>query len=259
MDEDEEAEYRARVRAARSRGDGRSAVIAGASVAPDADFEAPVIDKTAEEHAEISGAMASNFIFSGLDEDQRGVLVGAMERRAFSAGETIIRQGDDGDYFYLQASGTCHVLVDGQLVLTTTAGKSFGELALIHSAPRAASVVVAEDSEPVTAWAIGGDVFKHVVMSMTEEKRRRHAEAINRVPLLHGLTDTDRAAVMDCLLPVSVAAGGVVIAEGEDAPDRFYIVERGELKVVSPLPVHAWLCWQYTRADPVVCRSSVSW
>lgn len=232
MGEDEEADYRARVRAARSHGDGRSAVIVGEPVPVDPDFEAPVIAKKPEEHAQILEAMASNFIFSGLDEEQRAVLVDAMERREYGAGETIIRQGDDGDYFYLQASGSCLVLVDGQPVLTTTAGKSFGELALIHSAPRAATVVVGEDSDTVTAWAIEGATFKHVVMSMAEEKRRRFSAAIDRVPLLGGLAAADRSAVVDSLLPVAVSPGQVVVRQGESAPDRFYIVESGELKAV---------------------------
>ena len=233
MNESEEAAVRARVRAARSRAraGGRGTVVLSEPVSLDEAFDPPVIVKTADEAAEISAAISGNIIFAGLDTDQRSVLIGAMERREFSAGETIIRQGDAGDYFYVQVSGTCQVLVNGAVVLETSAGQSFGELALLYDSPRAATVVVA-GADPVVTWAIDRRTFKHAVVATAIAKRRRFGAAVDRVPLLQGLPPNERGAILDCLLPVEAAPGAVLVAEGDTDADRFYIVDDGELMAV---------------------------
>jgi len=234
MDDDEEEAVRERVRAARRRGPagGRRSVVISEPVLLDEDFEPPVVEKTAEEEEEIAAAVASNLLFNALDEAQTATLVRAMERREFPPGGTIIRQGDQGDFFYVQASGRCRVEVGGECVLVTGPGQSFGELALLYDSPRAASVLVDGD-EPVRAWAIDRMTFKQVVVASAIAKRRRFAAAVSGVPLLQALDAGSRAALLDCLLPLEVDAGAVVVEEGQEDADRFYIVEQGQLKAVS--------------------------
>jgi hypothetical protein len=101
MDEDEVSK---RMRA-RAGGRGRRGVVFSEAVAVDAGWTPVVIEKSAGEVAEISGVMAANILLGGMDEDGRAVIVGAMARKAFGAGEVIIRQGDPGDFFYIIASG----------------------------------------------------------------------------------------------------------------------------------------------------------
>ena len=54
--------------------------------------------------------------------------------------EFIIRQGEEGDFFYIVYSGELSILVDGKHVGTIGVGAGFGELALLHNTPRAASI-----------------------------------------------------------------------------------------------------------------------
>lgn len=65
-------------------------------------------------------------------------------------GDTIIRQGDPGDLFYLIRSGTVEVRIhDGRqekTVATLTEGQYFGEAALITNEPRNATVIAKEES-----------------------------------------------------------------------------------------------------------------
>jgi len=63
----------------------------------------------------------------------------------FVIGDTIIREGDDGDYFYVISSGLYDIYVnkDGngdKKVNTLENEGSFGELALMYSQPRSATV-----------------------------------------------------------------------------------------------------------------------
>jgi hypothetical protein len=74
-------------------------------------------------------------------------LAARLEPRHVAAGETVFAQGDPGDRFYVIESGAVDVLVDGQHVRRQGPGEAFGEIALLRSVPRTATVVAAEDTE----------------------------------------------------------------------------------------------------------------
>ncbi len=74
-----------------------------------------------------------------------------MERISFAAGDTVIRQGDDGDYFYAIVSGRCLVTRETPLnregikLAELAMGDTFGEDALISGAKRNATVTMMTD------------------------------------------------------------------------------------------------------------------
>ncbi|MFL5878123.1 MAG: cyclic nucleotide-binding domain-containing protein, partial [Solirubrobacteraceae bacterium] len=61
-----------------------------------------------------------------------------LEERA--AGAEIIRQGEDGDHFYVIDDGILDVLVDGRVRAHRGAGECVGEIALLREQPRMATV-----------------------------------------------------------------------------------------------------------------------
>lgn len=56
------------------------------------------------------------------------------------AGTDVVRQGDLGERFFVIADGSVDVIADGQKVAEQGAGGYFGEIALLHDAPRMATV-----------------------------------------------------------------------------------------------------------------------
>lgn len=93
-----------------------------------------------------------------------------MERVDFKPDETIIKQGDDGDYFYVIVKGECTVLretpinKDGIKLAQLTTGDTFGEEALISDAKRNANVKAAT---AVTLMRLGKEDFQTLLNEPT--------------------------------------------------------------------------------------------
>ena len=73
----------------------------------------------------------------------------------------------------------------GNQVGNIQAGGSFGELALMYNAPRAATVVSAESG--CTVWALDRVTFRKILMTSASERRKMYEGFLGEVPLLDGL------------------------------------------------------------------------
>ena len=149
----------------------------------------------------------------------------------------MISQGDAGDYFYIVEKGSFDVYVNpsgalepgpdgmGNQVGHIEAGGSFGELALMYNAPRAATVISAESG--CTLWALDRITFRRILMECTFARRRMYESFLGEVPLLSTLTPYERSKIADALRTQIFAEGEVIIREG-DPGHSFYLLERGE-------------------------------
>jgi len=106
----------------------------------------------------------------------------AVEPRVLAAGTTVVREGEPGDEFFVVRSGDLIVYQGEQEVRRLGPGDSFGEIALLRSVPRTATVVAVTDVELV---CVGHELF---VASVTGH-RSSDAGASARVS---ALLDEDR-------------------------------------------------------------------
>ena len=87
--------------------------------------------------------------FAPLTVGQLEKVLSNVRVHSFSAGETVFRQGEPGDAFYIVYKGSVevrlpHLLILSKTVATLKEGNFFGEIALVSSEPRNATIVAAE-------------------------------------------------------------------------------------------------------------------
>ena len=109
-----------------------------------------------------------------------------------NAGDDLIRQGDNGDYFYIIETGVFVIIVNGNQVAELHAGRSFGELSLMFCTPRAATVRAVTTS---MVFALDRDTFRMVLANGHIQKNKDISDGLNKVPLLAGLTEAQIAKI----------------------------------------------------------------
>ncbi|CAG8548014.1 8886_t:CDS:2 [Ambispora gerdemannii] len=212
---------------------GRRTSVSAESMAPgQEDYVKTVIPKTEEQRQRIESSIANNFLFKHLDEEQYKDVVDAMVEKRVSKGEEIIRQGGIGDYFYVVETGSFNVYVSKngappERVMDYGPGGSFGELALMYNAPRAATVVATSDS---VLWALDRVTFRSILMENTSRKRRMYESFLEEVTLLVSLEPYERHKIADALESLYFEDDELVIKQG-DIGNSFYLIESGEARV----------------------------
>jgi len=191
---------------------------------------APKVPKSDEARKRIDEKLRQNFLFEHLTPDGRSELVDVLSEKAFPAGATIIQQGAEGDFFYIIDEGTCDIFVNDKKVLTVHAGDSFGELALMYNAPRAATVKAVS---AVKTWAMDRDTFKITLSNHTIRKRDMYEAFLREVPLFAALLDYEVLKLADALKVETVLGKNSFVIKQGDPGDTFYLIERGLVKIVK--------------------------
>ena len=151
-------------------------------------YQPPFFEKPPEEEDFIREAMKHNFVFDDLGQKEIKVIVGAMEKYSANENVTLIKEGDEGDYFYILREGSVKYLKGEKEVGTGGAGSSFGELALLYSAPRAASVVC---TTLCHLYRLDQITFRKILQSHVRGEDQEMMELLQKVPFLQELDPQD--------------------------------------------------------------------
>jgi len=213
---------------------GRRTSVSAESMAPttDKNYVKVIIPKTQEQRKRIQVSISNNFLFKNLDEEQYTDVVNAMSEKRAVNGDIVIKQGGVGDFFYVVETGTLDIYISKNgnppvKVGDYGPGASFGELALMYNAPRAATITATSDC---ILWALDRITFRKILMENTSRKRKMYEIFLEEVPLLQSLEPYERHKIADALESVTYNDGEIVIKQG-DVGENFYLIESGEAAV----------------------------
>ncbi|KAL8755347.1 MAG: hypothetical protein Q9199_003697 [Rusavskia elegans] len=209
--------------------------------AADDNWKPPYHAKSADQIDRLKASVSSNFLFSHLPDESSSVVLGALVEKPIPAKDIkVISQGDAGDYFYVVEKGTFDIYINstgsiepgpqgmGNKVNSIGPGGSFGELALMYNAPRAATVISTEPNSNL--WALDRVTFRRILMDSAFQRRRMYESFLEEVPLLSSLTLYERSKIADALETQKFSDGQTIIQEG-DKGEAFFMVEQGEAEV----------------------------
>jgi hypothetical protein len=105
-------------------------------------------------------------------------LAEGMHEVRFDQGEPLMTQGEEGDTYVMLESGRVLVTIDGRPDHEQGPGDGVGEIALLRSMPRTATVTAIE---PVAAFEVSCDTFLDAVTGHEGSNRAAHAVVSQRL------------------------------------------------------------------------------
>jgi len=189
----------------------------------------PVIPKTDEQKAEIQTIIKNNILFKALDKNALAQIIDAMDEKSVKAGEFVIKQHEAGDFYYVVSKGAFDCYVEeagheapGKQVMHYEKGTAFGELALMYNAPRAASVKAATDA---TLWTVEREAFRTLILQVMIVKRERLEASLRKIEMLAELNVAVIGQLADSIEDVYFTKGDIIITEGDQGSDFFFLLE----------------------------------
>lgn len=186
----------------------------------------PAYAKSEAELSFIDQVLEENFIFSGLNDSERSMLVNAMHKEEVPAGTEIITQGQDGDFFYIVEFGTVDFIADGQNVGSCGMGDSFGELALLYNGPRAATCLAQTDC---SVWMVDQYTFRHILARQAHVRDQGLCGVLKKIELFEHLAVRNLSRLADALTPVTFEENERIVSKGDEG-NVFYVIQNGIVK-----------------------------
>jgi CRP-like cAMP-binding protein len=197
----------------------------------------PLSAMSAVSHAERTRLLGRVVHFTDFPPEGLGELADQVGLRLVDAHETLIRQGEEGDTFYVLVSGRARVIVEDaageeRVVARLGPDDAFGEGALLRHEPRTATVWIDEDALLLTLEreAFAAFLRRHKDLLAAVFARQADLSLVREVPLFAHLTGGQVTALCRRFVPQRVETDQAVIEEGA-AGDRFYLIRDGRFEV----------------------------
>ena len=113
----------------------------------------------------ISKSLSKHFIFSALlnDPATHNDLIESFKYCSLSEDQYLLKENDQASSFFILDEGLLQVEINGVAKKRLYSGEGFGELALLYSAPRSASIKALKDS---FLWYIERKTFSEFVTAI---------------------------------------------------------------------------------------------
>jgi len=200
------------------------------------------VPKPEETKKLILDSIKGNVLFEQNSEKEVVEIIDVFKPVNFKDGDCVIKQGDEGDLFYIVESGELSIFIQVGVgsemsevkVGSYGSGSAFGELALIFGSPRAATINATSNCK---LWSIERRAYRGVT---GQYRQRQHEEKLNFLKEVSikqkRFEDTFKKSQLEnmaiALKVDHFKLGDVIVREGESG-DTFYLIQGGTVDVIT--------------------------
>ena len=180
-----------------------------------------------EDYDSIYDIISKHFFLQTLNHQAKEEIIISMSLYSLQKGKTLYSQGFPGNYWFIVKSGELERFTNRKLIGTLKAGDSFGERALMNSAPRSNTVIAKTDC---LLWGLRRQVFRKIlefIFNSNYEQNMKFLDGIN-MPL----DPTFKSIMANNLIQENYLQGQYICKEGEFA-SCMYIIKDGEVDCIK--------------------------
>jgi cGMP-dependent protein kinase len=176
-----------------------------------------------------ASSTSSNANASAAGSSDFQAILDKLHEKVVMPGEVILWQGSSGDLFYILERGVCEVVKDHRRVALLQPGTSFGEMALLNSALRQATI---RATSLCRLWCLSRKDFREVANKHEQQKLVERMDFLRQIELFNGFMDSNLEKIAEVMVLKSYHTGDKIIRQG-DHGDCFYMIASGRVLVTQ--------------------------
>ncbi|EGR29341.1 hypothetical protein IMG5_157930 [Ichthyophthirius multifiliis] len=141
--------------------------------------------------------------------------------------EYLFKQGDYADAFFLINSGKVAVEINENVKKTLEKGNGVGELALLYSAPRSASIKCLTDME---FWGIQRQEFKILMEEIIKKEFQATRKFMEQAQFFSQMSESQKDAIAQAVIPQKFKKDEIIVTEGEPS-NSFFLIKEGFVSI----------------------------
>ena len=164
-----------------------------------------------------------------LNKQARIAIIEEMSLIQIEKNKFIFKQGDIGNYYYILKSGLAQLYIDNKKIKILRSGESFGELALLHDAPRSGSIKTISDC---LLWTLERKNFRKIIEHINKISYEENLQFIDSVSVLSYMEQYQKTILSSNLVLEEFNQGRLIVKKGEFS-SCLYIIKSGEVECID--------------------------
>jgi len=177
----------------------------------------------------INDCLLTHFFMQYLNKQARIAIIEEMSLIQIEKNKFIFKQGDIGNYYYILKSGLAQLYIDNKKIKILRSGESFGELALLHDAPRSGSIKAITDC---FLWTLERKNFRKIIEHITKINYEENLKFIESVSILSHMEQYQKTILSTNIVKEEFPKGRIIVKKGEIS-SCLYIIKNGCVECID--------------------------
>eukprot|EP00605_Chrysophyceae_sp_TOSAG23-4_P001832 GSChrysophyteH1.ASY1.ANO1.2022.1 assembled CDS len=154
-------------------------------------------------------------------------LLARFEKKMAIPGDIIIAQGEPGEHFYVLESGTADVIKDAVKIQSIAPGRSFGDLALLTSSARTATI---KARTVCKLWMLDRTSLRSFLSHHEKTEMEEKLKFLSSVKLFDKFNESTLERIAEVMELKNFQKNEIIFRRGETG-ECFYMVQKGKVSI----------------------------